>query len=449
MIGSLGDVSKIPELRKRVLFVISMLAVYRFGVFVSTPGVDILQFRSLIEDSAGGRLFGMVNLFSGGSFENLSIFALGIMPYISVAILMQFLTPVIPALDSLKKEGQSGQRAITRYTRQGTIVLALIQSFAVISLIEGNGLAVSPGWQFRITTMITLTAGTAFLMWVGEQITEKGIGNGISIIIFANIIAAMPQELFALVQRARNGDIEPLSVLFILGFCALTIAAIVYVERSFRRIPVQYPRRVGKNAQQQPQTQYLPLKINMAGVIPPIFAYTVLGLPVMFSTFLPDNELLADLAPLLVPGEWGYLLVFIPLIFFFCYYCTATVYSPDEVSENLKKNGGFIPTVRPGKQTSDFLYGVVNRLTFVGSIYICLVCLIPDFFYRGMGADSFAFIFGGTAVLIVVGVTLDTASQIEAHVVAKNYEAFMSRSSKVKAGLGAMSAGSLRARLRR
>lgn len=447
MIGGLGDVHKIPELRKRILFVIGMLAVYRFGVFVSVPGVDIGAFRRLISESASGRLFGMVNLFSGGSFENLSVFALGIMPYISVSILMQFLAPVIPALEALKKEGPAGQRIITRYTRQGTIVLALIQSFAVISLIEANGLAIMPGFGFRLTTMITLTAGTAFLMWVGEQINEKGIGNGISIIIFANIVARMPETLYQTIELSRTGEIQALTIISILLFCLFTIAAIVFIERSHRRIPVQYPRRMVSKNVGQASAQYLPLKLNMAGVIPPIFAYTILGLPIMFGQMFPNVEILADINSYLTHGDPIYIAVFSVLIISFCYYCTATIYNPEEVAENLKKNGAFIPTVRPGKQTSDYLYGVVNRLTFLGSIYLVLVCLIPEAVYANLGVESFAAVFSGTAVLIVVGVTLDTASQIESHVVAKNYEAFMSKSSKLSGGVGSM--GSLRARLRR
>ena len=445
MIGGLGNVGKIPELRKRVLFTLFMLAVYRLGVFVSTPGIDVEALRSLF-DTADGTLFGMINMFSGGSLENFSIFTLGIMPYISVSIIIQVLTPTIPALESLKKEGESGRRIITRYTRQGTVALALVQGMIISIGLEKQGLVMDPGWVFRVSTMITLTAGTAFIMWLGEQINEKGIGNGISIIIFAGIIAQMPTVLASTLSLARTGEIQPLSVLLIFLFCIATVAGIVFVERSFRRVPIQYPRRmVGKNLAQA-QTQYMPLKVNMAGVIPPIFASAFLVLPATIASFSP-SEILQDLTQYMTPGSWVYYTIFAALIIVFCFFYTAIIFNPEEVADNLKKNGGFIPTVRPGKQTSDYLYTILNRLTFWGSIYICIVCIVPQIFYFEVGAGSFAYIFGGTAILIVVGVTLDTASQIESHIVAQNYEAFMSKSSKKRGGLG--SSGYQRTRLLR
>jgi preprotein translocase subunit SecY len=437
MLGGLGNVGKIPELRKRILFTLAMLAVYRMGVFVSTPGIDVTALRSLF-DTEGGGLFGMINMFSGGSFENFSIFTLGIMPYISVSIIIQVLTPAIPALEALKKEGESGRRILTRYTRQGTILLGLVQSLFISMGLEGQGLVADPGWQFRISTMLTLTAGTAFIMWLGEQITEKGIGNGISIIIFAGIVAAMPVTFANTLELARTQEIEPLSVLLLFAFCVLTIAAIVYVERSHRRIPIQYPRRmVGKNVAQA-QTQYMPLKVNMAGVIPPIFASALLVVPATIASF-STNELFLEIMAYLTPGTVTYTVVFAALIILFCFFYTPIIFNPEEVADNLKKNGGFIPTVRPGKQTADFLYKVMNHLTFWGAIYITLVCIIPQLFYMEMGADAFSYVFGGTAILIVVSVTLDTASQIESHVVARNYEAFMSRSTKKRGGAGSMS----------
>lgn len=435
MIGGLGKVGKIPELRDRVLFTIAMLGVYRLGVFVPTPGIDVEALRRMF-DRGDGTLFSLVNMFSGGSLENFSIFTLGIMPYISVSIIIQFLTPAIPALDALKKEGAAGQRVLTRYTRQATIALALFQGFLIARGLESQGSLVLPpgGWTFYITTMITLAAGTAFIMWLGEQITEKGIGNGMSIIIFAGIVARMPQELIQTIALSRTGEIQPLTVLVILLFCVATVAAIVFVERSFRKVPVQYPRRNAGNRAMQSAPQYLPLKVNMAGVIPPIFASAFFALPATVATFT-TNEALQDAMVYLSPGTWTYTGIFIVLIMVFSYYYTSVVYNPTEVADNLKKNGAFIPSVRPGKQTAEYLYGVLNRLTFWGGIYIALVCLIPQFVYLELGAQSFAYVFGGTAVLIVVGVTLDTASQIESFVVARNYEAFMSKSTKVK-GLG-------------
>lgn len=437
MLGGLGDVGKIPELRKRIIFTLLMLAVYRLGVFVSTPGIDVEALRKLF-DTGDGTLFGLINMFSGGSFENFSIFTLGIMPYISVSIIIQVLTPAIPALEALKKEGEAGRRVLTRYTRQGTIILGLLQSLFISIGLEGQGLVLYPGWMFRISTMITLTAGTAFIMWLGEQITEKGIGNGISIIIFAGIIARMPATFASTIALAQTGEIAPLSVLILLAFCVMTIAFIVFVERSHRKIPVQYPRRmVGKNMAQA-QTQYMPLKVNMAGVIPPIFASAFLVVPATIASF-SANETLQDFMQYLTPGTASYTIIFVALIVLFCFFYTPIIFNPEEVAENLKKNGGFIPTVRPGKQTSDYLYKVLNNLTFWGAIYISAVCIVPQLFYFEMGAQSFAYVFGGTAVLIVVGVTLDTASQIESHIVARNYESFMSKSTKKRGGLGSMS----------
>lgn len=437
MIGGLGEIGKIPELRKRILFTLGMLAVYRLGVFVSTPGIDVEALRRLF-DMGDGTLFGLVNLFSGGALENFSIFSLGVTPYISVSIIMQVLTPTVPALEALKKEGEAGRRIITRYTRWGTIGLALLQGFAIAHGLEGQGLAREPGLMFRISTMLTLTAGTAFIMWLGEQITEKGIGNGISIIIFTGIVARMPQVLLSTLALARTGEVQPLAVLFLIAFSLVTVGAIVFVERSYRKIPIQYPRRmVGKNLAQA-QTQYLPLKVNMAGVIPPIFASAIIVVPLTIASF-SSNEMLQDLGQYLRHGTWVYSLVFLGLIIVFSYFYTAIIFNPEEVADNLKKNGGFIPTVRPGKQTADYFYAVLNRLAFWGAIYISIVCLVPEFVYFGLGAPEFAQVFGGTAILIAVGVTLDTAAQIESHIVARNYESFMSRSSKARGGLGSMS----------
>jgi len=437
MVGGLGNVGKIPELRNRIFFTLLMLAVYRLGVYVSTPGIDVAQLRSLF-DMQDGTLFGMINTFSGGSCERFSIFTLGIMPYISVSIIVQILTPAIPALDALKKEGESGRRILTRYTRQGTILLALAQSFFIAMGLESQGLALEPGLTFRLSTMITLTAGTAFVMWLGEQITEKGIGNGISIVIFAGIIAQMPQVLAATIALAQTGEIEPLSVIVLLAFCVATVAVIVFVERSHRKIPIQYPRRMVGNQMTQSQTQYMPLKVNMAGVIPPIFASAFLVVPATVGS-VSGSELVQDLVAYLTPGTWSYTLVFTALIMLFTFFYVPIIFNPEEVSENLKKNGGFIPTVRPGKPTEEFLFRVLNRLTLWGALYITGICIIPQLVYFSFGVESFAYVFGGTAVLIVVAVTLDTASQIESFVVSRNYESFMNRSTKKRGGAGSTS----------
>ena len=435
MIPGMQGIGKIPELRKRVFFTLWMLAVYRFGVFVSTPGIDIEALRQQFSTD-DGTLFGLVNMFSGGAFEQFSIFTLGIMPYISVSIIMQLLTSSIPTLERLKKEGEAGQRVITRYTRQGTIALALFQGFMIAVGLEGQGLAMEPGWTFRISTVITLTAGTAFIMWLGEQINEKGIGNGMSIVIFAGIVARMPETFMSTLVLAKSHEVSPATILLVVLFCVATIAAIIYVERAHRKVPIQYPRRMVGRKMTQAQTQYMPLKVNMSGVIPPIFASAFLLLPATIAT-VSTNEAVQGMMQYLTPGNWVYSLIFASLIVFFCFFYTAMIFNPSEVAENLKKNGGFIPTVRPGKATSDFLYGVLNRLTVWGSIYITLVCLIPQYFYIEMGVANFGYIFGGTSILIVVGVILDTVSQIESHIVSKNYDEFMGKSSKTR-GMGSV-----------
>jgi preprotein translocase subunit SecY len=438
MLGGLGDVHKIPELRKRILFTLSMLAVYRLGVFVSTPGVDVEALRRMFEQGAA-TLFGFVNLFSGGALEHFSIFTLGITPYISMSIIVQILTPNIPALEALKKEGEAGQRILTRYTRIGTIILALIQSYFIAVGLEAQGIVRDPGLAFQIQTMATLTAGTAFIMWLGEQITERGIGNGISVIIFAGIVARMPSVFYSTLKDVQSGQVGALTLIFVVAFCLASIAAIVFVERSFRKIPIQYPRRmVGKNVAQA-QTQYMPLKLNMTGVIPPIFASAFLVVPATVMQFV-QNDALQDMMQYLHPGRFWYEVVFVALIVMFAFFYNSIIFNPVEIAENLRKRGGFIPTVRPGKQTSDYLYGVLNRLTLWGSIYISLVCVVPQVVYINMGMVAFASVFGGTAILIAVGVTLDTATQIESHIVARNYEAFMSKTSKMKSGIGSTNA---------
>jgi preprotein translocase subunit SecY len=437
--SGLVQVFQIPELKKRILFTVGMLAVYRFGVFVSTPGINVSAIRQLFQDQAAS-LFGLINLFSGGALEQFSVFTLGISPYITVSIIVQLLTPSIPFLDNLKKEGESGRKVIARYTRQGTILLALVQSFMIAVALENQqgGIVSSPGWSFRLTTMITLTAGTAFIMWLGEQITERGIGNGISMIIFAGIAARMPQVFGSTVELARTGEVSSFSIIFLLVFCLFTIAGIIFVERSHRRIPVQYPRRMVGKRMTQAQTQYMPLKVNMTGVIPPIFASALLMLPATVISLFPKLGL-QEYSSLIQPGGWLYTLIDISLIVFFAYFYTAVVFNPVEVADQLKKNGGSIPMVRPGQQTADYLYGVLGRLTLWGGIYIAVVCTVPQLVYFQMGVSSFAYVFGGTAILIAVGVTLDTASQIESILVARNYESFMSRTTKTRGGAGSMS----------
>ncbi len=444
---SVNNLSASPELVKRILFTIGMLAVYRLGVHVSTPGIDVAKLRQMFEGSREA-LFGLINLFSGGALENFSIFTLGITPYISVSIIMQVLSPIIPALEALKKEGDAGRRVITRYTRWGTIILALVQSYAIARGLQSQGLvSAAHGLNFTVTCMVTLTAGTAFIMWLGEQITEKGIGNGTSMIIFAGIVARMPTELFSTLALARTGEVSAFAVLFVIAFAIATVYGIVYVERSLRKIPVQYPRRsVGKNITQA-MTQYMPLKVNMAGVLPPIFASAVVAFILTFAAF-SSNEVVQKITDNMRHGTLIYSLIFAGLIFMFSFFYTSIIFNPEETAEQLKKNGGSIPTVRPGKPTSEYLYYILNRLTMWGAIYITAVCLIPELIFIKIGVPGFAGVFGGTAILIVVGVMLDTASQIESHLVARNYENFMSQSSKSSRG-GVGSAAYTRARLQR
>jgi preprotein translocase subunit SecY len=435
-ISDMSSLGKIPELRKRILFTILMLAVYRFGVHVSTPGIDIVALKQLL-DSAKGSFVGLINLFSGGALENFSILTLGVAPYISVSIIVQILAPTIPSLAALKKEGEAGQRILTRYIRQFTIILALFQSYMIATGLESQGYVIAGGLTFRLCTMFTLTAGTAFMMWLGEQITEKGLGNGVSILIFAGIVARMPEVLVSTLVLARQGEIAPFSVLLMFLFAVASVAAIVYVERSHRRIPIQYPRRMVGKAMTQAQLQYMPLKVNMSGVIPPIFASAIIAVPTTIAS-LSNFDWLKRATAVLTDNVAVYDAVFVTLVFLFGFFYTSLIFNPEEVAENLKKNGGSVPTVRPGKPTADFFYYVLNRLTVWGGIYIALVCVLPKALYLWLGAGQFSYVFGGTAVLIAVGVTLDTASQIESYVVARNYESFMQSSSKNDAGIAAI-----------
>ena len=434
MIGGVQDAAKIPELRRRVFFTLIMLIIYRIGVFVPTPGIDADRLRRLFEQAAS-TLFGMVNMFSGGALENFSVFALGIMPYVSVSIIIQLLTSSIPHLEALSKEGEQGRRIITRYTRIGTVILALFQGLMISYGLESQGLASVAGWGFRMRAAITLSAGTAFIMWLGEQITEGGIGNGISIIIMSGIVARMPSTLAKTFSLMSTGEITPFTLLGLLFFGGIVVAFICYVERSQRRIPVQYPRRVVGKHMTQASTQHLPLRLNSAGVIPPIFASALLFLPATIGQF-GNIEALNKVLEYIVPGSWPYELAYGGLIIFFAYFYTALVFDPNQIAENLKKNGGFIPTVRPGKDTADYINTVLTRLTLWGALYLCIICVLPTMFYIRMGAASFSYFFGGTAVLIVVGVVLDTVNQIQSHIVARNYEGFMNRGSGKMRGLG-------------
>lgn len=426
MIPGLQNAAKIPELRKRVLFTLFMLMIYRVGIFVPVPGIDAEQFKSMFQQ-ASSTVFGMVNMFSGGAIENFSILALGIMPYISVSIIMQLLQHTVKHLEDLSKEGQAGKAVITRYTRIGTIVLALVQGAFISIGLQSQGLVTSTSSLFVVKTAITLAAGTAFVMWLGEQITERGIGNGASLIICAGIIARMPATLLQTLDLMDEGGVEPINMLGVLIFGVVTVAFIVFVEKCQRKIPVQYPRRVvSGRMMSQSASQHMPLKLNTAGVIPPIFASALMFFPATIAQ-ISDAKWIEGYLPYIAPGSGYYELVFAGLIIFFSYFYTALMFDPNQIAENLKKNGGFVPTVRPGKDTADFFVKVLGRLTLWGSLYLALICILPQIFYDELGAAGFSYFFGGTAVLIVVGVTMDLVAQIQSHLFAKSYESFLDK----------------------
>ena len=428
MLAGFQNAAKIAELRKRIVFTLIMLAVYRVGVAVPTPGIDG-QALAVFFEQASSTVFGLVNLFSGGALERFSIFALGIMPYISASIILQLLTVVVPSLERLSKEGEAGRRKITEYTRYGTVGLALLQGFFISIGLEqirtpsGGSVIFDPGWSFRIMTVITLTSGTAFIMWLGEQITERGIGNGISLIIFAGIVASIPSAITSTIEFVREGELGVMVVALIVILMIAVVAAIIVMERGHRRIPVQYAKRVVGRRMYGGQSSHLPLKLNTAGVIPPIFASSILVFPTTIAGF-SDSSWAKTVAELLAPGSWLYNLSYVALIIFFCYFYTAVVFNPTDVADNMKKNGGFIPGIRPGQRTAEYLDRILSRVTLSGALYISAVCILPTLL---IGFFNVPFFFGGTALLIVVGVALDTAAQIETQVLMRNYEGFMKR----------------------
>jgi preprotein translocase subunit SecY len=426
MLEGFSNASHIPELRRRLLFTAAMLAVYRVGVAVPTPGIDGQALASFF-DAARSTLFGWINLFSGGALERFSVFALGIMPYISVAIILDLLKVASPYLDELYKEGEAGRRKITQYTRYGTVLLSLVQGFMIAVSLEriqapgGGPVVYNPGWGFRIVTVLTLTAGTMFIMWLGEQITERGIGNGISLIIMAGIVARLPSALGTTAQFVREGEMSIFVLIFILALSFAVTAGIVYVETAQRRIPVQYAKRVVGRRIYGGQSSHLPLKINTSGVIPPIFASSILVFPATVATFVPA---LKGYASLLTPGGAVYDVIYVALIVFFAYFYTAVTFNPVDVADNLKKHGGFIPGIRPGRYTAEYIDRVLSRITLGGAIYVSAVCVLPTILIQRFNVP---FYFGGTALLIVVGVALDTMAQIETHLLTRNYEGFMRR----------------------
>jgi preprotein translocase subunit SecY len=426
MLDGFSNASRIPELRRRLWFTAMMLVVYRMGVAVPTPGIDG-QALAAFFDAASSTLFGWVNLFSGGALERFSVFALGIMPYISVAIILDLLKVAWPYLDELYKEGEAGRRKISQYTRYGTVMLSIVQGFMIAVSLEhiqapgGGSVVYAPGWSFRIITVLTVTAGSMFVMWIGEQITERGIGNGISLIIMAGIVARLPSALSTTFQFVREGEMSLFVLILILLIVVGVTGGIVYVETSQRRIPIQYARRVVGRRVYGGQSSHLPLKINTAGVIPPIFSSSILVFPATVATFLPAAK---NYSALLTPGGWVYDVVYVALIVFFCYFYTAVTFNPVDVADNLKKYGGFIPGIRPGRFTAEYIDRVLSRITLFGAIYVSIVCVLPTLLIQRFNVP---FYFGGTALLIVVGVALDTVAQMETHLLTRNYEGFMRR----------------------
>ena len=428
MLGGIRNTAALPELRRRLIFTFLMLAVYRIGVQIPTPGINGEALAAFFEKNAG-TLFGMFNMFSGGALENFSIFALGIMPYISASIIIQLLTVVIPQLEALSKEGESGRRKITQYTRYGTVGLSLIQSLFISAGLEGmsgpggEAIVIVPGWQFKLMTIITLTSGTAFIMWLGEQMTERGIGNGISLIIFAGIVARMPAAIGNTIQMVSAGEMNVLFLVLLLVVMVLVVGIILFFETAQRRIPIQYAKRVVGRRVYGGQSSHLPLKINVAGVIPPIFASSIMMFPATIGGLI-QIDWIQRVSASLSPGTIFYYLLFVAFIVFFCFFYTAVTFNPVDVAENLKKNGGFIPGIRPGKKTSDFIDKALTRLTVIGAIYVSVICVMPTVLISKFNVP---FYFGGTALLIVVGVAIDTISQIESHMVMRNYEGFMKK----------------------
>jgi len=455
MLQSLRNIWDVPDLRKRVLFTLGILAVYRLGSHIPTPGINAQALIDFFQQNQGN-WFGLVDMFSGGNLAKVTIFALGIMPYISSSIILQLLTVVWPYLEKLSKEGELGRRKITQYTRYGTILLSVIQSVAIAAYLEqmttsGNFKIVdSPGLSFKLMTVLTLTTGTAFIMWLGEQITERGIGNGMSLIIFAGIVVGFPSGLLDTVQRIARGELGLITSLVLVAMMVLVIAAIVFVERGQRRITVQYAKRVVGRRMYGGQSTHLPLRVNTSGVIPVIFASSIIAFPQTIASFFEANN--PWMQAVSEQLRWGmplYNLLYVTFIIFFCYFYTSIVFNPDDVAENMRKYGGFVPGIRPGKRTAEYLDHILGRITFGGAIYLALIALLPEFLIAGFrvdpipvigpGLDTFLsdnnldwvtqglglnFYFGGTSLLIIVGVAMDTVAQVEAQLIMRHYDGF-------------------------
>src|SRR5262245_6776294 len=461
MLQSLKNIWDVPDLRKRVLFTLGLLAVYRFGNHIPTPGINTAALIDFFEQNRSN-WFGLVDMFSGGNLAKVTVFALGIMPYISASIILQLLTVVWPYLEKLSKEGELGKRKITQYTRYGTVALSIVQSLGIAVYLERMTVSQkfriveTPGFAFKLMTVLTLTTGTAFIMWLGEQITERGIGNGMSLLIFAGIVVGFPRGLLGTLQRIQSGDLSLLATLLLVAMMVVVIGVIVFVERGQRRITVQYAKRVVGRRMYGGQSTHLPLRVNTSGVIPVIFASSIIAFPQTIASFFQaDNQWMRSVSEQLTWGMPLYNLLYVTFIIFFCYFYTSIVFNPDDVAENMRKYGGFIPGIRPGKRTAEYLDHILGRITFGGAIYLAIIALLPEFLITGFkvapipligpSLDMFLhdnnldwitnglglnFYFGGTSLLIVVGVAMDTVSQVEAQLIMRHYEGFTGKGGK-------------------
>jgi preprotein translocase subunit SecY len=425
--NQLAKSGKFGDLRRRIIFLVMALVVYRIGGHIPVPGIDPTQLQQLFKGQSGG-ILNMFNMFSGGALSRFTVFALGIMPYISASIIMQLMTYVVPSLEAIKKEGEAGRRKITQYTRYGTLGLAIFQSLGIALALEGSaGLVLNPGFGFRMTTVVSLVAGTMFLMWLGEQITERGLGNGISILIFGGIVAGLPAALAGLFELVRTGAMSIVACLFIIAVVIGVTFAVVFVERGQRKILVNYAKRQVGNKVYGGQSSHLPLKLNMSGVIPPIFASSIILLPATVVGWFATGEgtrWLKDISSALAPGQPIYVLLYATMIVFFCFFYTALVFNSRETADNLKKSGAFIPGIRPGDQTARHIDKILSRLTLAGAVYITLVCLLPEFLVLKYNVP---FYFGGTSLLIIVVVTMDFWAQVQSYVMSQQYESLLKK----------------------
>ena len=450
----LRNIFAIPDLRKRVLFSLAILAVYRVGSHIPTPGVNT-EALAILAEQAAGTMFGLYDMFSGGNLSQVTIFALGIMPYISASIILQLLTVVWPYLERLSKEGELGRRKITQYTRYGTIVLCVVQASAISLFLEGQtgiagglNLVYEPGWSFRLMTVLTLTTGTGFIMWLGEQITERGIGNGMSLIIFAGIVVGLPAATLGLVDQLRTGQIGLIRLLALVALMVLVIGAVVFIERGQRRVTVQYAKRVVGRRIYGGTSTHIPLKVNTGGVIPVIFASSIIAFPATMATALPEGGWAQSITDQIRQGMPLYYLLYMGGIIFFAYFYTAIIFNPDDVADNMRKYGGFVPGIRPGKRTAEYIDTILTRITLVGSVYLALIAVLPDLMITGFRADMVPFVgdqldallprfitnglgvqfyFGGTSLLIIVGVSMDTVQQVESQLIMRHYDGFMKK----------------------